>query len=259
MIKSDLNFFIGKYLENRPLFFSLIRPQEAVLFKKHTKLKPPVLDYGCGDGFFAEVVFGKGKIDVGLDIKESRIDEAKKNGMYKKTVIYDGKKIPFPANHFETIISNCVMEHIPALNQSVFEINRVLTPGGYFIVTVMTDKWENYQFGARLFGDFYRSYMRKVQEHHNLLGRAKWRKTFESKGFKVVKEIGYLSGKASMWLDISHYLSFPSLISYKLVGKWNVTPKINKLLRIDFILSKIIRKFPIINNSAALFYILKKS
>src|SRR3989339_1936064 len=117
------DYFIRKYLENRPMFLAIIRSQEAVLFQKHNYvIKGKVLDFGCGDGFFTEIVFGKGKIDVGLDLKNSRALRADENKTYKKVVYYDGKKIPFPDKYFSTVISNCVLEHIPNLKQSLSEI-----------------------------------------------------------------------------------------------------------------------------------------
>ena len=79
-----IDFYIKKYLENRPMFMAIIRSQEAMLFQKYSKLiKAKVLDFGCGEGFFAELIFGKGKINVGLDLfNNERIKEAKKN-IYK--------------------------------------------------------------------------------------------------------------------------------------------------------------------------------
>jgi len=75
-----VDYFINKYLENRPMFMAIIRSQEAMLFQKYNKLiKSKVLDFGCGEGFFAELIFGKDKIDVGLDLfNNKRVKEAKK-------------------------------------------------------------------------------------------------------------------------------------------------------------------------------------
>ena len=123
------------------MFHSFIRPQEAMLFQKYLRyIKPPVLDFGCGDGFFAETVFGKGKIDVGLDLLNSRANEAESKKIYKKISYYDGSTIPYPTHYFQTVISNCVLEHIIEINKSLNEIHRVLKPNGYFLTTVMTER-----------------------------------------------------------------------------------------------------------------------
>lgn len=238
------------------MFYCFIRPQEAVLFQNNMKyLKSPVLDFGCGDGFFAEIVFGKKKIDVGLDIKSSRINEAKEKKIYKKTVIYDGKTISFPDNYFTSVISNCVLEHLPNLMINVKEIYRVLRPGGYFLTTVMTDKWENYLLGKRILGKYYLNYMRKKQEHHNLLSVKKWQDKFEEVRFKTVCKIGYLSPIASRHLELYHYLSIPSLISYKLFKKWSFLPFFFPLITM---FRNIVKKKTNLNKSVAVFFVLKK-
>lgn len=256
MIK-DIKFFIKKYLENRPMFLSIIRSQEAIFFEKHKKLiKSPILDFGCGDGFFAETVFGKGKIDIGLDLKNSRALTAKKNNVYKEVVYYKGLKIPFSNNYFSVVISNCVLEHLPKLSKNLKEINRVLKPEGYFITSVMTNNWNDYLFGKNIFRSKYINYMKKRQEHFNLLTEKQWNNIFIKNGFKIVKTIPYMSKKQSPAMDIAHYLSFPSLITYRLFKKWVLVPKWYKYLFADKIIFNLVSKNDI-KNGAALFYILK--
>lgn len=230
-----IDYFIKKYLQNKPLFYSLIRPQEACLFNKCSSyIKSPVLDFGCGDGFFAEILFGKGKIDVGIDLEDKKTDG------YKKVVVYDGTRLPFKKDNFSTVISNCVLEHIPDLDQSIREIHRVLKPGGYFLTTVMTDQWDNHMFGP------YIKFMAKIQRHHQLLSLTEWNRNFERNGFRIINTVGYLSLKNACYLDLIHY---PSVI-----------PFVNRLA-IPFI--PLIRK--VIQNpvkkelSGALFYCLRKT
>ena len=253
-MKRTLKYFIREYLENRPLFFSFIRPQEAYLFYKHLDLlHSPILDFGCGDGFFAELVFGKKKIDVGLDLKISRAPESEKQGVYKKVSYYDGITIPFKDNYFRTTVSNCVLEHLPYLQKNLAEIYRVLKPGGFFITTVMADKWEQTQLGQN-----YCNYMRRKQEHSNLLSVKKWESVFKKAGFNVEACEGYLSPTAANVLDAAHYVSIPSLISYKLTGKWVPFPKLNDVLKLENHIEKIISKTVMPADSSALFYVLKK-
>jgi len=257
MKKTD--FLIRKYLANRPLFHAFIRPQEGSLFFENSPLiKGKVLDYGCGDGFFAKIVFDKMRIDVGLDLKNSRAKTAEKEKTYQKIAYYDGLHIPFPDKHFQSIISNCVLEHITGLPLRLAEINRVLKPGGYFVTTVMTDKWEKYLLGGKIFGQTYRNFMRKVQDHHNLFSWEKWESLFKKSGFKLIKKVGYLSKSASNYNELFHFLSLPSLISYKLFGRWVICPKAFSQKIVAEEIKKTIA-YPIdLNQSAAVFFVLKK-
>lgn len=257
---NKIEYFIKKYLENRPMFMAIIRSQEAMLFQKYNKLiKSKVLDFGCGDGFFAGLIFGKNKINIGLDLFDNnRVEEAKKEKVYKKITLYDGNTIPYPDNSFNTIISNCVLEHIPNLEYSLKETYRILKPGGYFLISVMTDQWEKNLFGSKIFGKIYLNYMKRTQVHHNLFSKEKWQIYFEKTGFKIQSVEGYLYKKSSYYLDLFHYLSIGSLISYKLFNKWILfsIPFLNKLK------TRLIRKIIINENNpdkaSALFFVLKK-
>lgn len=216
---------LKEYLRHRPLFLAVLRGKEAHLYKEYLPLKRPVLDYGCGDGFFAKVTFDK-PIDIALDVEDSRIDEVKKEGVYVKMVKYDGKKIPFKDNHFATVVSNSVLEHVDGLNGALKEIYRVLRSKGKFLTTVMAAPWEDYLFGAKIFGKSYKDYMRKKQVHINLLSKNEWDESFKKAGFKVNKTVGHLDEQSSRFIDILHYFSIPSLISYKLTGKWVMFPRL---------------------------------
>ncbi len=257
--KNKINFFVKKYLKNRPMFFSIIRSVEAYLFEKNKKIiKGKILDLGCGDGFFAEVVFGKRKIDVGLDLKTNRrTEETIKNKVYKKVILYNGFNIPFKNNSFETIISNCVLEHIPDLKTSIKEIYRVLKPGGHFLTTVVTDNWEKFLLGKKLLGKKYLKFLRKKQEHYNLLSQKQWENIFKKQGFKIIASLPYLSKTQSRFLEFFHYLSFPSLISYKLFKKWVIISSWYKIFFFDKIIEKILEEKNI-KNGAGLFLILRK-
>jgi SAM-dependent methyltransferase len=287
--------YLRTYLRNRPLFYSLIRPKEAELFYKELPLKRPVLDFGCGDGFFADTVFNNTcRIDVGIDVDPKKIKEAEKLGVYdtlpalkggvslrrmtyqssihprakahgflercyKKVKLYDGKKIPYPDSNFATVISNCVFEHLDDLDRSLSEIRRVMKPKGKLITTVMTDNWEKYLFGSLLLGALYKKWMRKKQRHLNLLSSNDWQNVFKKNGFKVRKSIGYLDKKTSRRVDILHYVSAGSLISKKVFNKWVVFPEILDVLKIEDKLKRISESNCAVNKSAAIFYVLEKN
>jgi SAM-dependent methyltransferase len=240
------------------MFMAIIRSQEAMFFQKYRRfVKKKILDFGCGDGFFAEITFGKKKIDVGLDLYGSRAVTAEKNNIYKKVVFYDGKKIPFSTGYFSSVISNCVLEHIPNLNQSLKEIKRVLKPGGYFLTSVMADKWEDYLFGQKIIGKKYRKIMRKKQEHYNLYSLKKWTDTFKKIGFRVIKVDGYMNKKNSAFMDIAHYLSLSSLLSFGVFKKWVIFPQWYKLIGFDRIIKGLIMEKSKSDQPAAYFFVLQ--
>lgn len=221
-------------------------------------IKHPVLDLGCGDGFFAEIVWGKGKIDVGLDLPNKRTKKIEKTGIYKKISYFNGIKIPYKDNFFQTVVSNCVLEHVGELPELLKEVNRVLSSGGFFLASVMCDKWEEYLWGTKVIGAKYKNYMRKKQDHRNLYSLHEWETAFRTSGFQIEKEIGYLSRFTSRWMDFFHYVSLPELISYQIFGKWVLFPQIIKKLKIDKLVEKLITYPKKKEESAALFFVLSK-
>ncbi len=255
-----IDFYIKKYLENRPMFMAIIRSQEAMLFQKYSKfVDGKILDFGCSEGFFAGLVFGKGKVDVGLDLfGNDRIQEAIDKKIYKKVKLYDDVTIPYHDNYFNTIVSNCVLEHIPNLKLSLKEIYRVLKPGGFFLTSVMSDQWEKNLFGSKIFGKTYRNIMRKTQVHHNLFSKKKWQSYFKKAGFKIQLIDGYLYKKSSSYLDLFHYFSIGSLVSHKLLNKWVLfsIPILTKI-KTQWI-KKIINDENNPDKASALFFVLKK-
>ena len=263
--------YLKQYLRNRPLFLSVLRAKEAYLYQDYQTFEGPVLDFGCGDGFFAKIAFSRKSkiqnpkskikeniIDVGLDIKESRIKEASEQGIYKKIVMYDGNIIPFKDNYFGTVVSNSVLEHVEGLGMALREIIRVLKPKGRLLTTVMAKPWEEYLWGAKIGGKYYKDYMRKKQVHINLLSKRHWDGQFKKAGFKIVKTIGHLDGFSSGLIDFLHYVSLPSLITYKLFGKWVIYPQIADIIYPRKILMRLTRNNISPDLSGALFYELTK-
>jgi len=255
---TDLSRYISSYLKERPAFMSFIRPQEALLFHQHKHLiKSPILDFGCGDGFFTQVAFDKNKLDIGLEVDDNpRVQAAKARNQYRKILVYDGVTIPHKNNSIKTVISNCVFEHIPNISKSVNEIYRVLKNGGYCITTVMTSDWSDMMWGAKLFGKNYARWMNNRQEHESLLSKEQWGTLFKKAGFTIVEEIGYVNEEAAKWLDIFHYLSLPSLVTYKLFKKWVLFPWENdKFVRwVETRHTSSLQQ----NKYAACFYVLRK-
>lgn len=253
----DTQRYIGRYLTARPIFLGVLRGKEAALYQQFLPLKGPVLDVGCGDGFFAETTFSKGAIDVGLDTPDSRIDEAKASWAYKKVVTYDGRIFPFPDRTFQTIVINSVLEHVADLPQLLTEVHRVLKPGGQCFATVMAAPWEDYLFGAKLFGNSYERWMKKKQVHVNLFTEKAWRASFAAAKFRPVSALSYVSSRAGMWLDILHYISVPQLISYMLTKKWVLWPRLTILYPTKWF-ARLMDEPVSQSRGGALFFVLKR-
>jgi SAM-dependent methyltransferase len=223
--------FLREYLQDMPAFLALLRGIECCLFERTGPFQEPVLDIGCGDGYFASLVFNK-PLCAGIDSDKKIIHEAKVRGFHQHVVAASAAEIPFPSGFFNTVISNCVLEHIIELDKALQEIHRVLRRGGHFVFTV-----PGHRFGEMLLGSSflrfcrlkrlsmaYGNWFNRISLHYHTDSPDIWVKRLDDYGFRIKHWQYYLSPAGHRAFDLAHYLSVPRLISRKLSGKWVAFP-----------------------------------
>ena len=97
-----------------------------------------VLELGCGTGDMwlgHESIIKSCSELVISDFSEAMVDMAKtKIGQYDNTkyMTIDVQDIPYEDGHFDVVIANMMLYHVPYLNKGLSEIRRVLKDGGTF-------------------------------------------------------------------------------------------------------------------------------
>jgi SAM-dependent methyltransferase len=94
------------------------------------QIKGKTLDVGCGIKPY-ESLFASNQY-IGLDIEQSGHDHSNS----KVDVFYDGKRIPFEDNEFDSIVCFQVLEHVFNPDEFLTEVNRVLKPSGVFLLAL---------------------------------------------------------------------------------------------------------------------------
>lgn len=89
-----------------------------------------LLDFGCGSKpyrnlFSVEAYIGMDVENPGHPHDNEDVD-----------IYYDGKTIPFPNNHFDSLLCSEVLEHVFNIDDTLSELNRVLKPGARGLITV---------------------------------------------------------------------------------------------------------------------------
>jgi len=107
-----------------------------------------LLDIGCGSGDFIFMIRDKFRECYGIDVSEKRIikanEKAKEYSNQEKFHFFEcdvDEGLQFPDNFFDTITCISVLEHVFNPPNLITEINRVLKPGGIFIVQVPNIAW----------------------------------------------------------------------------------------------------------------------
>lgn len=89
-----------------------------------------VMDFGCGSKPYRSV-FSFSEY-TGIDYET---EVSQKNSKMAADAFYDGKTIPFPDTHFDSVFSSEVLEHVFNPDEILPEINRVMKPGANILLT----------------------------------------------------------------------------------------------------------------------------
>lgn len=96
-----------------------------------------VLDLGCGTGELLSSVLGRWpETDcAGVDLSAGMLDVARKKlGGRAELVEGDAARLPFAGSRFDAVVCNDSFHHYPDPEAVLAEVDRVLQPGGVFLV-----------------------------------------------------------------------------------------------------------------------------
>lgn len=213
-------------LKDLPYFRAILRAVEA-RFYQDIPLEPPVFDLGCGDGHFASIAFEK-PLEAGLDPWRKPLVESASKGAYKIVLQGNGAQLPFPDNHFSTVISNSVLEHIEGIDAVIAEVSRILPSGGIFVFCVPNNKFTKelsfakflQRIGLKRMANSYRNWFNKISRHYHCDPPEIWEERLSNNKFVIERYWHYFSPKALSVLEWGHYFGLPSLVAKTLFGKW---------------------------------------
>ncbi|WP_019953408.1 bifunctional 2-polyprenyl-6-hydroxyphenol methylase/3-demethylubiquinol 3-O-methyltransferase UbiG [Yoonia vestfoldensis] len=96
-----------------------------------------VLDLGCAGGFMAEALANRGARVTGIDPAAEAIAAARQHATAEGlNIAYDvgvGEALPYHAASYDAVVCVDVLEHVTDLQKVMFEVARVLRPGGLFL------------------------------------------------------------------------------------------------------------------------------
>jgi ubiquinone/menaquinone biosynthesis C-methylase UbiE len=260
MISKSEKYF-RRLLKISPLSVAIWRAVEAKFLSKE-KLISPVLDLGCGFGEFMQA-FADNKIDVGLDVNRKDLIVAEKSNKYKKVILADARKMPFPDNSFKTIVSISTVEHIKNPSKLLKECYRVLKPGGKFILSIETDRVDENTFyrpllskiGLKPVSKFLTEKYNSFFKRQVLLNNEDWIKLFKNQKFKIEKLENIISPNVTKIYDLFILTAWPSQILKAITGKRIVfRPKFIE----DFLVKFFLKYVDEVNDGTNIFLIAKK-
>lgn len=152
--ENTLAYYKNRFGEHTsPLTLTLEEQSRWNAIKKMISPTPSlqILDFGCGDGRFSNLLSEYGTV-TGVDIVPTSIKKAKKNFPAIKFLTLDCTQ-PNITKHFDIkydlIISSEVIEHLLNQEQYIKNATQLLKPGGHLILTTPDKRWYNAFFSNK--------------------------------------------------------------------------------------------------------------
>ncbi|HET7501590.1 MAG TPA: class I SAM-dependent methyltransferase [Kofleriaceae bacterium] len=134
-----LERWIHAYLEHAPLSLTLREINRLIAVETVASGKGPVLDVGCGDGFWWTLRdVDRGQV-FGIDISAREIAQARTRICATLTDV--SREQPFPGTAFAEIIGNCSLEHVPDIDAALSNLRQAAAPGARLLMFVPTPRW----------------------------------------------------------------------------------------------------------------------
>ncbi|KAF3446312.1 hypothetical protein FNV43_RR11491 [Rhamnella rubrinervis] len=106
-----------------------------------------ILDIGCTDSSFVASLFDKDVLTLSLGLKDDLVDLAQvalERGFPALVSPFGSRRLPFPSDVFDAIhCSGCTISWHSNGGKHLLEMNRILRPGGYFILSTKHDNIED--------------------------------------------------------------------------------------------------------------------
>lgn len=135
----DLDRWIREYLKHAPLSLTLREINRLVAIEALGSSGGPVLDVGCGDGFWWTLRDADQRQVYGVDISAVEVAQAKTRIQASLTDV--SREQPFPAISFQEIIGNCSLEHVPDIDAALTNLRRAAAPNARLLMFVPTPRW----------------------------------------------------------------------------------------------------------------------
>lgn len=257
MQKTEATNYLPAFLQRFPVPQALMRAAEARRLSP-IELPPPVLDLGCGNGFFGEVLFGPKLIAVGLDISPSALALAKRSPTYQDVVLASAASMPFRDGCFGSVLSNSALEHIEPLDETLREISRVLKEGGRFVFTVPHEHAPEYhlypsllsRLGLHRLSEAYTRLWHRVFKEYHFYSPEEWHKKLEAAGLRL-EQHRYAHPRLMVYVyDLLIPLGLISSLKRRVLGDSRPIAWLNPLWQ------KLLSKYYLMDNNAGAFLIL---
>lgn len=213
------------YLRHAPLSLTLREINRLIAIESVATNKGPVLDVGCGDGFWWTLrsTGTDGREIYGIDISAREIAQAKQRITAELTDV--SETVPFPDTRFEEIIGNCSLEHVPDIDAALSNLRKSAAPNGRLVMFVPTPRWA-YQgrlqswllHKAPRLAMTISGAMNGFFQHWHLYDEKVWTRLLAQNGWKVKSVFGLGSSRSEFLFRLFMPPAYGEFLVKKLTG-----------------------------------------
>ncbi|KAM1223640.1 hypothetical protein ACFX10_042481 [Malus domestica] len=113
-----------------------------------------VLDIGCTDSAFGASLVDKDVLTLALGLKDDLVDLAQvalERGLPAFVSPFRNRRLPFPSSVFDAVhCGGCTIPWHSNGGKHLLEMNRILRPGGYFVLSTKHDSFEDEEAMTKL-------------------------------------------------------------------------------------------------------------
>jgi SAM-dependent methyltransferase len=134
-----LDRWVYAYLRHAPLSLTLRELNRLIAIEAISDGRGPVLDVGCGDGFWWTLRDHDQREIYGIDISASEIAQARHRINAELSDV--SQEQPFRGTLFHEIIGNCSLEHVPDIDAALLNLRKSAARNARLVLFVPTPRW----------------------------------------------------------------------------------------------------------------------
>jgi ubiquinone/menaquinone biosynthesis C-methylase UbiE len=142
-----------------------------------------ILDLGCGSGILTKKLKEKLNVNIlGIDVADKRIEKIP----FQK---FDGRKIPFEDNFFDTVLISFVLHHTQDPIEMLKEAKRITKQ-----IIIFEDLPENILGKIRCYLHLYswRFLFKNTNLNFNFFNEKEWEETFKNLNLKLIEKRNFI-------------------------------------------------------------------
>jgi SAM-dependent methyltransferase len=219
----EIERWVYAYLRHAPLSLALREINRLIAVESLATGRGPILDVGCGDGFWWMLRDRDQREVYGIDISAGEIAQAKTRIHAALSDV--SRERPFPETEFEEIIGNCSLEHVPDIDAALSNLRRAAAPGARLLMFVPTPRWALQGKAQQwLLGRYPRIAMSIAGalngffQHWHLYDAKVWTALLEQNGWRVRATYGLGSARSEFLFRLFMPPAFLGFLAKKLTG-----------------------------------------